>query len=369
MSSLPTFAVIGEGKGGLATAGGLAINGCTVNLLAQAEFEGFLDPIKHEGGLRVTGVLGERFVRLGRVTTDIASALEDVDVVVVVVDAGRQKHWAELCAPHLKSGQVVLLHPGNGGGALEFAQSLRESGTPPTVPVAETAGFFYVNRRTGPASIEISALKQGIPTAAFPGDFTEAVMRLLNPAFQGLAPAANVIETSLSNINHLMHPCQVIFNVGRIEDTKGDFGLYTQAVTPSVARYIEMLDMERLEVGQACGLSMPTFRELLLRFYGSQGAHGSTVHEVMHSFSYYQASRAKPNINNRLLTEDVPYGIVFIASLGRLLGVPTPGMDAIVTIASTLLETDMWRTGRMAARAGLAGMDAVRIREYVSHGV
>lgn len=369
MAEQPRFTVIGEGKGGLATAGGIAIKGFEVNFVAQPELESFLRPMQDQGGIRVTGILGEGMVKLNRITTDVAAGLEQVDVVVIVCDAARQKYWAQRCGPHLRDGQIVLLHPGNGGGALEFDYLLRQQGNRKDVPIAETAGFFYVNRKLEPGAIEISALKYDLPTAALPGRETERVVSIINQAFVSLSPATNVIETSISQINHFMHPCQVIFNVGRIEDTGGDFGLYTQAVTPSVAKYIEKLDAERLAVGRACGLEMPTFLELLLRFYGPQGCKGSSVHDAMHSFDYYRASRAKPSINNRLLTEDVPYGILFVASLGSLVGVPTPCHDAIVTVAGALLDADYWKEGRTVDKVGIAGMSAQRLAEFVTDGM
>jgi len=362
------FTVIAEGKGGLATAAGIAMKGFQVNFVAQPELESFLQPVKEQKGIKVTGMLGDGTVPLNLVTTDVAAALTDAEVVVIVCDAARQRYWAEHCGPHLQEGQIVLLHPGNAGGALEFDYILKRAGLSRNVPVAETAGFFYVNRRVGPGAIEISNLKYDLPTAAMPGKDTERIVTLLNRAFERLAPAANVIETSISQINHLMHPCQVLFNVGRIEDTGGDFGLYAQAVTPSVARYIELLDEERLAVARACGMELPTFLELLLRFYGSQGAQGSSVYEVLHSFPYYRASRARPTIKNRLLTEDVPYGLTFIASLGRLVGVPTPRHDAVITIAGSLLGADFWKDGRTVDKVGIEGMSPRRLAEFVTEG-
>lgn len=53
-----------------------------------------------------------------------------------------------------------------------------------------------------------------------------------------------------------------------------------------------------------------------------------------------------PNhVKNRYLTEDIAYGLVLWSSLGREIDVPTPNIDAIVVIASTILERDFFEEG------------------------
>jgi len=44
--------------------------------------------------------------------------------------------------------------------------------------------------------------------------------------------------------------------------------------------------------------------------------------------------KAPATIDHRFLNEDVPYGLVAIAELGRLAGVATPCADAVITVAS-----------------------------------
>lgn len=50
-------------------------------------------------------------------------------------------------------------------------------------------------------------------------------------------------------------------------------------------------------------------------------------------------------MKNRYLTEDIAYGLVLWSSLGREIEVETPNIDAIIVLASTILERDFFEEG------------------------
>jgi len=70
----------------------------------------------------------------------------------------------------------------------------------------------------------------------------------------------------------------------------------------------------------------------------------------------------------RYLDEDVPMSLVPIASLGEMLKVPTPTINSVIQLASTLTGIDYWETGRTVERLGLAGLDLRAIRRLVIEG-
>ena len=49
---------------------------------------------------------------------------------------------------------------------------------------------------------------------------------------------------------------------------------------------------------------------------------------------------AQPQLDHRYLNEDVGYGLVFLSSLARQIGVATPTMDAMVRLTSVLMARD-----------------------------
>jgi len=81
--------------------------------------------------------------------------------------------------------------------------------------------------------------------------------------------------------------------------------------------------------------------------------HSSTHHE--HSI-FLTGPEAR---FHRYLTEDVPYAMVLISQLGDLVRVETPVIDAHVTLASLLNQTDYWKEGRTLKKLGLDHMTAL----------
>jgi mannitol/fructose-specific phosphotransferase system IIA component (Ntr-type) len=130
VEGMPRFCVLGAGPGGMAMAGHLAITGCQINLFNRSPDR--IVAIQARGGVDLTGEV-KGFASLSVVTSDVAAALEGADVLMVVTPATAHRNIAEMIAPHLKDGQIVVLNPGRTGGALEVAkviQSLNPSVRP-----------------------------------------------------------------------------------------------------------------------------------------------------------------------------------------------------------------------------------------------
>ena len=73
-------------------------------------------------------------------------------------------------------------------------------------------------------------------------------------------------------------------------------------------------------------------------------------------------------MNHRYVLEDVPTGLVPISYLGRLAGVETPAIDAVINMACQLYDCDFWSSGRNLGNLGLEGLNPSEIREYVRTG-
>lgn len=77
----------------------------------------------------------------------------------------------------------------------------------------------------------------------------------------------------------------------------------------------------------------------------------------------FQGIGAPSQLDNRYLTEDVGYSLIFLTDLAARLGVATPVMDAVITVASVVLARDFRAEGRRTMSSlGLDGMSPEELR-------
>lgn len=356
---MPTFCVLGAGHGGMAMAAHLAITGCKVNLFNRTEER--IRPVQARGGIDVTGEV-EGFASLNRVTSDPAEALDNMDVLMVVVPATGHQGMTEIIAPHIKDGQILVLNPGRTGGALEVAQVLHDRNPAARPYIAEAQTLLYASRVTNPGQVHIFKIKNSVPLAALPAYQTVDILPVIRKALPQFVPGDNVLKTSLDNIGAVFHPAITILNAGRIEDTHGDFEYYVEGVTPAVADVLEAIDRERVAVASALGIRANTAREWL---YLAYDAAGKTLIDAMRANPGYRGIQAPGTIQHRYITEDVPASLVPLASIGEMLGVPMPTIRSIIHLASAMHGVDYWAEGRTVERLGIKGMSVKDIRFLV----
>jgi opine dehydrogenase len=356
-SQKATFTVLGAGNGGVATAADLTIRGFDVHLWEHPDYAESIRPMQEIGGVHIEKLPDtptiEGFANIKLITTDIAQALDGTDVVMVVVPSFAQRTFAEYCAPHLQDGQVVILNPGNFGGALEFYTVFQEKGTAKDVVFAEAECMIYACRKKDPVTIWIRGYKKGLRIAALPAHHNNRVMSLIQQVYPDVLPGHNIIETGLSNSNSIVHTPIMVLNAGLLERTKGDFLFYREGFTPKVGDVIDAMDRERLAIGDAFGVRMRSMYEQDLEWYGDQGASGDTLYETIALNPMYQWSKAPDSFNNRYLTEDIPYGLASVEDMGKKAGVSTPITSAIISLAGILVGKDLRAETRTLEKFGL----------------
>ena len=355
MSDKPVFAVLGAGHGGLAMAGHLALMGFEVRLYNRSPER--LMPIHAMGGITVEGEV-EGFARINIATTDPAEALRGANILMVVVPATGHRSIAEAVAPHLCDGQLVVLNPGRTFGALEFRQVLAAKGVRAEVIVSEAQTLIYASRANNPGQVRIFRIKNSIPVASIHAYHIPQVLKILRTAYPQFVPGDNIFKTSFDNIGAVFHPTLTVLNAGWVEDDS-EFQFYIQGCTPSVGQALERVDAERVAVAEAIGVRAMTAKQWL---YLAYEAKGRNLWEAMHDNPGYRGIMAPTSLRTRYLTEDVPMSLVPIASLGEMLGVPTPTIRAVIQMASVLAGEDLWQEGRTVERLGIKGMSVRDLR-------
>lgn len=366
MSKSTHYTVIGAGHGGKAMAAHLALMGYPVTLYNRT-FDR-ISAIKQRKGIELESYDGgpHGFGKLVCVTSDMAEALAKCDVVMIVVPSSAHADLARLAAPHLRNGQIVILHPGRTLGAIEFDKVLRDNGCAADVIVAEAGTFIYASRSEGPAQARIFRIKQTVPIAALPAKHTALVLEKIEEAYPQFIDGVDVLHTSLNNMGAIFHPALMLLNAGRVESTVGGFQFYMEGVTPSVAEVLEVLDRERVTVASSLGIRAQTGLEWLMMAYD---ARGRNLYRAIQNQHGYKGIMAPTSLEHRYITEDVPMSLVPIASLGQRYGVSVRGMDAIIRLSCIMHHTDYWQRGRTTENLGIGKLSVSELTRYVREGI
>lgn len=354
------FCVVGAGHGGLAMAGHLGIMGFPVSLYNRSEEK--LEGVRWHGGVEVDGAV-KGFGPIALASSDMATAMEGCDVVMVVTPATAHRELAALMAGHAVDGQIIVLNPGRTGGALEFRKVFLDERAEGRPILCEAQTFLYASRAVSRYEAHIFRIKNGVTLASLPSYWTGEVLGVLEQAYPQFKPGGNVLSTSLENIGAVFHPALAILNAGWIEETGGEFEYYLQGITPSVARMLERIDAERLAVARALGASSVSAREWLYLSYDSPGRD---IYEAIRNTDAYRGIKAPPTVNHRYVFEDLPMSLVPIASMGRMLGIAAPTIEMIIDLGSILLDRDFRLEGRTVERLGIAGMSVKDIHRLVA---
>lgn len=366
MSTPENYTVIGAGHGGKTMAAHLSLMGFKVTLFNRTMDH--ISIVKKRGGIELESPEGgpHGFAKIPRATSDYGEAVEGAQVIMVVVPSSAHVDVAEGLAPHLKTGQIIILHPGRTCGAIEFAKVLRDRDCRADVTVAEAETFIYASRSDGPAEARIFRIKEAVPLAALPAARTEQVLEAIRPAYPQFIDGINVLQTGLNNMGAIFHPALTLLNAGWIEATHGDYQFYIDGVTPSVGRVLEALDRERVTVASSLGIRARTALEWLKLAYD---ATGETLHEAVHNQPGYYGIKAPSTLNHRYIFEDIPMSLVPIASFGERFGVSVRGIDAVIRLACIVHRTDYRKRGRTVDKLGLGDLSMTEVTRYVNEGV
>jgi len=348
--------VVGSGNGGLATAFDFAVHGHTVRLFDTPHFPDHVAEVSAAGGIHTTGEI-EGFAEIAYSGHDIEEALEGTELIVLVGPAYSTEHQAAVVAPHLVPGQAVLVCPASCAGAITFKRTAGLALDDETITVGETSTLPYAVRIVAPGRINVfHKLGGGVFVAGLPRSGTDRLLSMIQDVYPEAAAADGVFQTTLQNGNPVIHPAVTLLNAGLIERTAGAFLFYEEGVTDAVGRAIEAVDRERLAIAEALGVRVLSEPDL--------GVLQGYMREANYSTGYSTAPGflgigAQGQLENRYLTEDVGYSLVFLTDLAGRVGVETPTMEALITMASVVLARDFRAEGtRTLATLGLDGMTA-----------
>ena len=167
------------------------------------------------------------------------------------------------------------------------------------------------------------------------------------------AVADNLLAPALANINPIAHAAEVIPNLTRMD--RGEQWSLFAHFGPVVARMAEDLDAERRAVGAALGIALPSLRQHYARSYHvpEQALDGMAASMVAKGMSPHGPAR----LDHRYVLEDAPFGLAFLEAVAALAQVPTPVLNACLTVLGSAYGRDLRAENFLLDALGLAASD------------
>lgn len=100
----------------------------------------------------------------------------------------------------------------------------------------------------------------------------------------------------------------------------------------------------------------------------SYGVEADDLYSAIQQNKGYKGIKAPSTTDTRYIFEDVPCSLVPISAFGRMAGVPTPTIDAIIDLACTVSGVDYRAYGRTISKLGIDDMSVYEIYTYVYFG-
>ncbi len=362
-------AVLGSGAGALAVAAELSRSGRDTMLADLPQFRQNLNPVREAGAVAVTSDWHGVSLEPVGVAEDLAAAVADATLVVVVVPCFGHEPFSDALAALLDDGQAVLFL-GEGSGSIVARRALLAA-TKPGVIVGEANTLPYLARPAGPGKVTVFRKSGGVMVAGLPASSTAPLLTLVGDVWEYISAAASVWETVLVNYNAIDHVATMVGNASTLENRAGGMLLWGEGATPAIVRAIEAVDGELLAIRVALGMSdRRRYRDFLVA-QGFAPDVGPDLYETMMAsrlVTGYAPTASDGGLDTRYITEDVPYALVLASSLGRATATPTPVIDALIALTSAMAGRDFRTEGRTLDRLGLGGLDAAGLSRFSSTG-
>ena len=348
------IAVLGGGNGSFAAAGDFALQGHEVRLwrrdaarVAQHRAAGSRIDLKDSNG--------RHDVKMALVTTDIAEAIRDAELILCPAPAFAQPDIARRIAPHLGDGQVVFLPPATFGSMI-FAKATHDAGNPAKVTFAETGTLPWLTRKHGPYEVAITIRAKRLPVGVFPLKNASHALDVIGRAFPGvIEPCGDALSGALMNAGPIIHPPLIVMNAGPIEHFER-WDIHKEGTQASIRRVTDALDAERIAVREALGYGAPHFP--LAHHYATEGEqwmYGRGSHDRLTDSGDWRERIVLTE--HRYMREDLRLGLSLLVSVAELAGVATPLACSFLAIGGAICGEDFVDGGRSLESLGLGHLD------------
>ena len=359
------IAVLGGGNGSFAAAGDFALQGHDVRLWRRDETQ----VAAHRAAgtcIIVKDVNGRHDVQLALVTSDMAEAIRDAELILCPAPAFAQHDIATQLAPHLRDGQVVFLPPATFGSMI-FAAAAHDAGNRAAVSFAETGTLPWLTRKHGPFEVAITIRAKRLPVGVFPLKTAGHALDVIGRAFPGaIEPCGDALSGALMNAGPIIHPPLIVMNAGPIEHFER-WDIHKEGTQGAIRRVTDALDAERIAVREGLGYGGPHFP--LAHHYAAEGEqwmYGRGSHDRLTDSGDWRERIVLTE--HRYMREDLRLGLSLLVSVAELAGVATPLAKSFLSIGGAICGEDFMKEGRTLASLGLGGFGRDQLQTLLREG-
>ena len=297
------------------------------------------------------------------VSADVRACITGAGIVMIAAPAFGHQALMAAASPHVTESQDIIVHPVTGLSSLLISRMLKGRGIKPVIVDLSTS--LFTTRKTGATSVRLLRIKDVIDMAAIPAERGLEAMTRLEAIFgKRFRLEPNALAISLNNHNPVYHVPPLLCNLSRAE--KKENWMIWENITPGVARFVKLIDDERLAVVRYYGTTEIPVDQY---FRQSFGVVGRDLDEIFKAVAEKLKGPIGPqDFNHRFILEDVPYALVFYHSLGRAAGIDMPVTESLIRITSALYRRDFVKEGHTLEALGLAGLDRERLIEMTRVG-
>lgn len=359
------IAVLGGGNGSFAAAGDFALAGHDTRLWRR-DAEAVAAHKAAGSTIIVKDFAGKHEAKLSLVTTDIAAAVKDAELILCPAPATAQHDIAKALAPFMTDGQVVYLPPGT-FGSLIFAKAAYEAGNKAKVAYAETGTLPWLTRKHGPFEAAITIRAKRLPTGVLPLALKDHALKVIGQAFPGvIEDCGDALSGALMNAGPIIHPPLITMNAGPLEHFD-KWDIHKEGTQPSIRRVTDALDAERIAVREALGYGGPHFP--LADHYAKTGPewmYGRGSHDKLTDSGDWREHIVLTQ--HRYMLEDLRIGLSFFASVGALAGVDMKLTRGFLAVGGAVCGEDFMQTGRSLSSLGLGALDRTQLQALLRVG-
>jgi opine dehydrogenase len=319
------------------------------------------------GTIVVKDFRGRHQAKPALITTDMAQAVRDAELILCPAPATAQHDIARTLAPHFVDGQVVFLPPGTFGSYI-FAKTARDAGNRADLAFAETGTLPWLTRKHGPHEVAITIRARRLPTGVLPLRLKDQALEIIGRAFPGvIEDCGDALSGALMNAGPIIHPPLIVMNAAPLEHFPR-WDIHKEGTQAAVRRVTDALDAERIAVREALAYGAPHFplRDHYSR-EGEEWMYGRGSHDKLTDSGDWR--EAIVLTQHRYMLEDVRIGLSFLVSVGELAGVPTPLARAFLSIGGAICGEDFMQTGRTLQSLGLSRLDRASLQKMLAEGL